>query len=83
MMSGTVFVADGTCVTECGDGFFTDDISRECEPCHRNCATCVGYSYQNCTGCKNGFQLFRGQCLNPRNSPPSGEFWSGKLQQIL
>lgn len=82
MMTGSVAVAGDTCVSECGDGFFTDDISRECEPCHWSCATCVGYSYENCTGCKNNFQLSHGQCLNPRNSPPNGKFWSGKLQQI-
>ncbi|KFP66141.1 Proprotein convertase subtilisin/kexin type 5, partial [Cariama cristata] len=70
------YLSDGTCVSECGDGFFTDDISRECEPCHRSCATCVGYSYDNCTGCKTSFQLSHGQCLNPRNSPPNGKFWS-------
>ncbi|XP_009067528.1 PREDICTED: proprotein convertase subtilisin/kexin type 5-like [Acanthisitta chloris] len=71
MTLGSVSVAGGTCVSECGDGFFTDDILRECKPCHRSCATCVGYSYKNCTGCKTGFQLFHGQCLNPRNSPPT------------
>uniref|UniRef100_A0A8C0UM26 Proprotein convertase subtilisin/kexin type 5-like n=1 Tax=Cyanistes caeruleus TaxID=156563 RepID=A0A8C0UM26_CYACU len=74
---------NGTCVSECGDGFFADGISRECEPCHRSCATCVGYSYKNCTGCKNSFQLSHGQCLNPRNALPAGKFRSGKLKQIL
>uniref|UniRef100_A0A8C3JAN1 Proprotein convertase subtilisin/kexin type 5 n=1 Tax=Calidris pygmaea TaxID=425635 RepID=A0A8C3JAN1_9CHAR len=67
------YLLDGTCVSECGDGFFTDDISRECEPCHRSCATCVGYSYEHCTGCKSSFQLSHGRCLNPRNSPPDGK----------
>ncbi|XP_051499578.1 proprotein convertase subtilisin/kexin type 5 isoform X2 [Apus apus] len=76
------YLSDGTCVTECGDGFFTDDVSRECEPCHRSCATCVGYSYENCTGCKNSFQLSHGHCLNPRNSPPSGKFWSDENKKL-
>nr|XP_009671309.1 PREDICTED: proprotein convertase subtilisin/kexin type 5-like [Struthio camelus australis] len=70
----------GICVSECGAGFFRDDISRECEACHRSCAMCVGYSYENCTGCKNNFQLSCGQCLNPRNVPPNGKFWSAKKQ---
>ncbi|XP_033928587.1 proprotein convertase subtilisin/kexin type 5 isoform X1 [Melopsittacus undulatus] len=70
------YLLGGTCVSVCGNGFFTDDISRECEPCHRSCTTCVGYSYENCTGCKNSFYLSHGKCLSPRNSPPSGKFWS-------
>ncbi|XP_068278360.1 proprotein convertase subtilisin/kexin type 5 isoform X1 [Nyctibius grandis] len=76
------YLSGGTCVSECGDGFFTDDISRECEPCHRSCATCVGYSYENCTRCKTSFQLSHGQCLNPRNSPPSGKFWSDAEKKL-
>ncbi|KAM6289408.1 proprotein convertase subtilisin/kexin type 5-like [Aegotheles albertisi] len=83
MMPGSDSVAGGTCVSECGDGFFTDDSSRECEPCHRSCATCVGYSYENCTGCKNSFQLSHGQCLNPRNSSPKGKFWSECMDEFF
>lgn len=83
MLPGSVSVADGTCVSECGDGFFADGISRECEPCHRSCVTCVGYSYKDCTGCKNSLQLSNGQCLNPTNSLPAGKFWRGKLKQVL
>ncbi|XP_057288919.1 proprotein convertase subtilisin/kexin type 5 isoform X1 [Pezoporus wallicus] len=70
------YLLGGTCVSVCGNGFFTDDVSRECEPCHRSCAMCVGYSYENCTGCRNSFQLSHGRCLSPRNSQPSGKFWS-------
>ncbi|XP_021236412.1 proprotein convertase subtilisin/kexin type 5 isoform X1 [Numida meleagris] len=76
------YLSGGTCVTECGDGFFTDDMSRECEPCHRSCTTCVGYSYENCTGCQKDFQLSHGRCLNPRNYPPSGKFWSASKKQL-
>ncbi|GAB0204445.1 proprotein convertase subtilisin/kexin type 5 [Grus japonensis] len=77
------YLSGGICVSECGDGFFTDDISRECEPCHRSCATCVGYSYENCTGCKKSFQLSHGQCLNPRNSPPNGKLWSECMDEFF
>lgn len=83
LLTGSVSIADGTCVSECGDGFFADVVSRECEPCHRSCVTCVGYSYKNCTGCKNSFQLSHGQCLNPGNSLPVRKLWSGKLKQVL
>ncbi|XP_031458302.1 proprotein convertase subtilisin/kexin type 5 [Phasianus colchicus] len=76
------YLSGDTCVTECGDGFFTDDMSRECEPCHRSCTTCVGYSYENCTGCPKDFQLSQGRCLNPRNYPPSGKFWSAAKKQL-
>ncbi|XP_074022904.1 proprotein convertase subtilisin/kexin type 5 isoform X1 [Numenius arquata] len=76
------YLSGDTCVSECGDGFFTDDISRECEPCHRSCATCVGYSYENCTGCKSSFWLSHGRCLNPRNSPPDGKFWSDEEKTL-
>ncbi|XP_064032778.1 proprotein convertase subtilisin/kexin type 5 isoform X1 [Pogoniulus pusillus] len=76
------YLSGDVCVTECEDGFFTDDISRECEPCHQSCATCVGYSYKNCTACKNSFHLSHGQCLNPRNSLPSGKFWNDAKKRL-
>ncbi|TRZ25690.1 hypothetical protein HGM15179_001409 [Zosterops borbonicus] len=77
------YLSDGTCVSECGDGFFADVVSRECEPCHRSCVTCVGYSYKNCTGCKNSFQLSHGQCLNPGNSLPVRKLWSDGNRKSL
>ncbi|XP_021397203.2 proprotein convertase subtilisin/kexin type 5 isoform X2 [Lonchura striata] len=77
------YLSDGTCVSECGDGFFADGVSRECEPCHRSCVTCVGYSYKDCTGCKNSFQLSNGQCLNPTNSLPAGKFWRDRNRKLL
>lgn len=83
MLPCSVSIADGTCVSECRDGFFADVVSRECEPCHRSCVTCVGYSYKHCTACKATFQLSHGECLKPGNFLPSGKFWSGKLKQIL
>lgn len=76
------YLSGGTCVTKCGDGFFTDHMSRECEPCHRSCTTCVGYSYENCTGCPKDFQLSHGRCLNPRNYPPIGKFFSDAKKQL-
>ncbi|XP_035165789.1 proprotein convertase subtilisin/kexin type 5-like [Oxyura jamaicensis] len=75
MMLDSVSVAGDICVTECGKGFFNDDMFRECEPCHRSCKTCVGYSYKNCTECRKDFLLSNGQCLNPRNYQPIGKFW--------
>ena len=76
------YLSGGTCVTKCGDGFFTDHMSRECEPCHRSCTTCVGYSYENCTGCPKDFQLSHGRCLNPRNYPPIGKFFSDAKKAV-
>lgn len=57
---------------DCEEGFFVDEESRECEPCHRNCRTCTGPRHDDCDSCKDGFVLKDGECSEGRQlaSPP-------------
>ncbi|KAM9391469.1 uncharacterized protein KZ484_002947 [Pholidichthys leucotaenia] len=57
---------DGGCVDHCGEDFFVDEESRECELCHRNCRTCRGPRFEDCDTCKEGFTLKNGECLESR-----------------
>ena len=56
---------DDKCVAHCKEGFFVDEESRECEPCHRACRTCGGPQYNDCDSCEDGFTLENGDCLEP------------------
>lgn len=57
---------DGHCVEDCGEGFFTDQESRDCEPCHAACRTCGGPRYNDCDSCREGSKLKDGECLDRR-----------------
>lgn len=54
---------DGDCVEDCGEGFFADRESRDCEPCHAACRTCGGPQYDDCDSCRDGLKLKDGECL--------------------
>lgn len=58
--------SDGRCVDDCGEGFFMDQESRDCEPCHAACLTCGGPQYDDCDSCREGLKLKDGQCLDKR-----------------
>lgn len=60
---------DGECVEHCKEGFFVDEESQECEPCHSACRTCGGPRSDDCDSCEEGFTLKNGECLE-------GEQWS-------
>uniref|UniRef100_A0A7N8XGI2 Proprotein convertase subtilisin/kexin type 5b n=1 Tax=Mastacembelus armatus TaxID=205130 RepID=A0A7N8XGI2_9TELE len=62
-----------TCVANCADGFFVDEESQECEPCHRACRTCGGPQFNDCDSCEDGFTLENGECLEGRKSAPCPE----------
>lgn len=57
---------DGECVDHCGEGFFVDEETGECEPCHRRCRTCGGPRYDDCDSCEDGSLLKNGGCLEGR-----------------
>lgn len=57
---------DGECVDHCGEGFFVDEETRDCEPCHRACRTCGGPQYDDCDSCEDGVTLKDGECLEGR-----------------
>ncbi|XP_034396742.1 proprotein convertase subtilisin/kexin type 5-like [Cyclopterus lumpus] len=60
------FGFDDKCVDHCQEGFFVDEESRDCEPCHRTCRTCGGPQYDDCDSCEEGFMLKSGECLEGR-----------------
>lgn len=65
--SHKIFVCpDGECVSHCREGFFVDEESRECEPCHRTCRTCGGPRYDDCDSCEDEFTLKNGECLEAK-----------------
>lgn len=58
--------SDGVCVADCGEGFFVDQESRDCEPCHAACRACGGPRYDDCDSCREGSKLKDGECLEAR-----------------
>lgn len=78
-----VYALDGKCVSDCGAGFYSDEISEECEPCHRTCATCKGFKYNDCITCKGSLQLLHGKCVNHKRKQIDGKFWNGMLLQFF
>uniref|UniRef100_A0ACB8ES17 Uncharacterized protein n=1 Tax=Sphaerodactylus townsendi TaxID=933632 RepID=A0ACB8ES17_9SAUR len=71
-----IIIIYGKCVNDCGVGFYSDEITAECEPCHRTCATCEGFNYNDCTSCKGTLELFHGKCVKPRSKQTDGKFWN-------
>ncbi|XP_029295190.1 proprotein convertase subtilisin/kexin type 5-like [Cottoperca gobio] len=57
------YVFDDKCVDHCKEGFFVDEESRDCEPCHRACRTCGGPQYDDCDSCEDKLTLKNGECL--------------------
>ncbi|KAM9742841.1 proprotein convertase subtilisin/kexin type 5b isoform 1-T1 [Menidia menidia] len=56
-------VFEGECVDHCEEGFFMDEDSGECEPCHRSCRSCGGPRNEDCDSCEDGLSLINGECL--------------------
>ncbi|XP_071385584.1 proprotein convertase subtilisin/kexin type 5-like [Centroberyx affinis] len=61
-------------------GFFVDEESQDCEPCHRSCRTCGGPKYNDCDSCEDGFTLKDGECLEDTQFVlcPDKHFRNGK-----
>ncbi|XP_015746065.1 proprotein convertase subtilisin/kexin type 5 isoform X2 [Python bivittatus] len=74
------FLLGGKCVRDCGAGFYKDEITEECEPCHRTCKTCRGVNYNDCTSCQGILQLLHGKCVNPQRKEIYGKFWNERLK---
>ncbi|XP_006996032.2 proprotein convertase subtilisin/kexin type 5 isoform X1 [Peromyscus maniculatus bairdii] len=71
------FLSGGSCVQDCGPGFYGDQELGECEPCHRACETCTGPGNHQCSRCQEGLQLWRGACIWPtRPQGGEGRFWN-------
>lgn len=63
-----VFLENGTCVDQCGTGFFAMGTAAVCTSCIEPCAGCVGTA-TNCTSCLNNvtlkfFNSVTGSCVS-------------------
>lgn len=63
----------GKCVAHCDEGYFVDQETRDCEPCHRACRTCGGPQFDDCDSCDDGLMLKDGECLEGRQLAPCRE----------
>eukprot|EP00732_Lithocolla_globosa_P000524 Lithocolla_globosa_v1_NODE_168_length_5520_cov_7.529003.p2 type:complete len:326 gc:universal NODE_168_length_5520_cov_7.529003:4500-3523(-) len=65
--------SDASCQITCEDGYFANELTRVCEPCHPTCSTCMGPGGDKCIRCITGLQRINddadGVC-----ECPSGEF---------
>lgn len=50
----------GECSEICTNGFYKDEINKECIPCKDDCELCT--DYDNCTLCKERLILIDGKC---------------------
>jgi hypothetical protein len=55
------FLLNGSCVSNCGNGYFPDNLSQKCLTCAANCVACFSASY--CVTCQSGFQASNGACV--------------------
>lgn len=69
----------GSCVKNCGPGFYSNPEMGECEPCHQACETCTGLGHNQCSSCRGGLQLLHGTCVRPARTQVEGSFWNGNV----
>lgn len=69
---------------DCGEGFFADRESRDCERCHAACRACGGPRYDDCDSCRDGLKLKDGECLEPGQLTqcPEKHFPTGRSQSL-
>ncbi|KAL6114118.1 pcsk5 [Pungitius sinensis] len=51
------------CQMTCDPGTYYNGHRRNCEPCHRACATCAGTGIEACTKCADGYLLEDWRCV--------------------
>ncbi|NXV23312.1 PCSK5 convertase, partial [Cepphus grylle] len=54
------------CAIRCEEGKYHN--GRECEPCHRSCATCAGAGVDACINCTQGYFMEDGRCVQSCSS---------------
>ncbi|NXE56364.1 PCSK5 convertase, partial [Casuarius casuarius] len=54
------------CAIRCEEGKYHN--GRECEPCHRSCATCAGAGVDSCINCTQGYFMEDGRCVQSCSS---------------
>jgi proprotein convertase subtilisin/kexin type 5 len=55
--TGTLYLKDAKCISDCGTDFFANTKSNECTPCAANCATCTSAAQNACLTCDAGLVL--------------------------
>ncbi|XP_032146778.1 proprotein convertase subtilisin/kexin type 5 isoform X1 [Sapajus apella] len=70
------FLLGGSCVRQCGPGFYGDQEMGECERCHQACETCTGPGRDECSSCPEGLQPLRGMCVRATQTQVEGKFWN-------
>lgn len=56
-------LADTTCVQDCPEGYYADEDSHRCAPCHSSCRTCEGRHSMQCLSCPPGWFQLGKECL--------------------
>nr|XP_033782752.1 proprotein convertase subtilisin/kexin type 5 isoform X1 [Geotrypetes seraphini] len=51
------------CVVSCENGTFYNSYKKECDPCHRTCATCSGAGADACINCTSVYLMEEGRCV--------------------
>uniref|UniRef100_H3C0R6 SPC3 n=1 Tax=Tetraodon nigroviridis TaxID=99883 RepID=H3C0R6_TETNG len=59
---GRFLTTQGTCVSECPEGFFASGVSGACEACPPGCSRCV--DAHSCVGCQSTLLLQDGRCVS-------------------
>ncbi|XP_010011899.1 PREDICTED: proprotein convertase subtilisin/kexin type 5-like, partial [Nestor notabilis] len=54
------------CAIRCEEGKYHN--GKECEPCHRSCATCAGAGVDACINCTQGYFMEDGRCVQSCSS---------------
>ncbi|KAM9206534.1 proprotein convertase subtilisin/kexin type 5-like [Dugong dugon] len=54
---------DMTCVKDCPEGYYADEESHQCAPCHSSCRTCEGRHSTQCQSCWAGWFQLGKECL--------------------
>jgi hypothetical protein len=56
-------LTDTTCVENCPEGYYADEDSHRCVPCHISCRTCEGRHSMQCLSCRSGWFQLGKECL--------------------
>jgi hypothetical protein len=62
---------NGVCTDNCGNNFFPNTNTRNCEACSSNCQSCLNVNY--CLSCATGFTSVDGRCV-AQSTCPSTQF---------
>lgn len=67
------FLENGTCKTQCADGFIGNCDKNLCEKCHPACKTCIGATSDKCVECADQY-LFQGEICVYQDNCHEGYF---------